>query len=68
MPRPVLVEQTVQKMKRVNSLRSGIANIKSILKKRKLTDAERMGYEQSKAEKEAELAELEAELGINESL
>lgn len=66
MPRPVLVEQTVQKMKRINSLRSGIANIKSKLRKGNLSEAEAMAYEQDMVKKEAEIAELEAELGLNQ--
>lgn len=66
MPRPVLVEHTVRKMKRVNSLRSGIANIKAKLRKGNLPEAESIAYEQDMAKKEAEIAELEAELGLNQ--
>ena len=65
MPRPVIVEETVQKMLQVNSLRSRISHLRRRLKG-KLEDMDRMQYENEIKEKEAALAELCAELGLNE--
>lgn len=65
MPRPALVQQTVKKMKSIASLRSRISNIRRKMKREKLSARELQQYETEIAEKEASIAELSAELGID---
>lgn len=65
MPRPIIVEETVQKMLQVNSLRSRISHLRRRLKGQ-MEAMGRLQYENEIKEKEAALAELCAELGLNE--
>lgn len=64
-PRPLVVEETVQKMLQVNSLRSRISHLRRRLKG-KPEGLDRLQCENDINEKEAALAELCAELGLNE--
>jgi len=64
MPRPLLVEQTVQKMKQVQSMRSRISNLRRRIKSDKFTAQEAAEWKKEIEEKELLIAELNAELGI----
>jgi hypothetical protein len=65
MPRHTIVEQTVEKFKLIHSKRTSISKLRGKLKKAQTTD-ERQQIEKEIAEKEAIIAELQAELGIEE--
>jgi len=65
MPRPLIVEETVKKMKQVNSLATRLSQVRRKLKG-ELDEITRAQYEKEVVEKGTTLAELRAELGLTE--
>lgn len=63
-PQDDLVQQTVNKMQRVYSLRPRISRLKKWIKDGKTKANKRKEYEKELLDKELELAELEKELGL----
>lgn len=59
-----VVQDTVRKMQRVNSINSRISRLNGFLKKQNLSAGDRKKYEKEKLEKDLELAELSRELGL----
>lgn len=64
MPRPLLVEQTVQKMRSVQSMRSRISNLRRRVKREKLSEQELQEIKLEIAEKEEQIAQISQELGL----
>jgi hypothetical protein len=59
-----IVQETVQKMLRIQSLNSRISRLRSKLKKENLSNTEQSKYEKELLEKEAELTVLKSELNL----
>ncbi len=64
-PNNPIVQQTVEKMQKVYSLRPRISRLKGWLKKPNVPASKRQQYEQELLDKEIELKELEIELGLH---
>lgn len=63
-PENILVQQTVEKMQKIYSLRPRISRLKSWVEKKGITAAEKRKYEKELLDKEIELSVLEVELGL----